>query len=245
MLFRVLVAFGAILAIGSTIAYFVYFGAILDYSISESPEDWAFLGAYIGGVITPALTFISVIFLIRSLDLQKQANKRLEDEVARSEKFNQLKSFEEKFFHLIEAQRNLFNYLELKFSPVVVKKSTEAVIFLEDLIYELRCKKVGDLKISELISQVDYKDSMYSISRGFYVIQKTIHQKLTSELGFSRADRKDHYTTLVNFSDYALLRLLMISLRFETNEVNKKILDNECLLEVFEEVGLLDYKNDL
>ena len=60
-------------------AYYHNFGISGD--VSQKTDVWGQFGDYVGGVLNPILSFISIYLLISSLSLQRQANTSLVDEI--------------------------------------------------------------------------------------------------------------------------------------------------------------------
>lgn len=77
-------------------AYYLNFG--IDGDISQKTDIWGQFGDYLGGVLNPILSFISIYLLINSLSLQHRANASLVDEIKRQEKLEEFKKFEFRFF---------------------------------------------------------------------------------------------------------------------------------------------------
>ncbi|WP_112196271.1 hypothetical protein [Pseudomonas sp. LG1E9] len=193
----------------------------LGYVVSDSPEAWGQLGDYVGGVLNPLLSFVSIVLLIKSLALQNDANSDLRDEIRNTRKTERLRSFEAQLFHMIESQRSLFDSLRLEISlngEDIEKFGADAVIAIEDEIIRIRKEfdldQLGDDRIREFLEQVDATDKIFGVTRIFYNIVKLITDKLSDGNGFEKSDRTAHYVTLINFSDFALLRLIMISVQF-------------------------------
>lgn len=194
----------------------------LGYVISDSPEAWGQLGDYAGGILNPLLSFISIVLLIKSLVLQNDANSDLRDEIRNTRKTERLRSFEAQLFHMIESQRSLFDSLRLEISlngENIEKFGADAVIAIEDEIIRIRNEfvdldQLGDDRIRDFLKHVDATDKIFGVTRIFYNIVKLITDKLSDDNGFEESDRAAHYVTLINFSDFALLRLIMISVQF-------------------------------
>ncbi len=66
--------------------------------LSKSTEVWAQFGDYLGGVVNPILTFLSIVLLIKSVNLQREANSSLILENKRQEHLDYLKNFESRFY---------------------------------------------------------------------------------------------------------------------------------------------------
>ena len=74
----------------------VIFSFVLNFhtqSISDELQDWNNFGGYVGGTLGPLLSFLSVVLLIKTLELQRKSSKSLEDEIERTKQQDKLKTF--------------------------------------------------------------------------------------------------------------------------------------------------------
>ena len=208
----------AALAISTVfISYIINFYFKLNFTISNDTAVWGQLGDYFGGLLNPILSFISVVLLIKSLRLQNEANEDLRKELINTEQTEKIRSFESLFFNMINSQKVLFDSFKIKVNTTsqdVIIFGVEAVIKIEDEIENIRKQHQDDKLIIEFLEGVDSNDQIFGVTRGFYIIVKMITEKLSNDNGFSEEDRKSHLLALVNFTDYSLLRLIMISLQF-------------------------------
>ncbi|MDF9756423.1 hypothetical protein [Pseudomonas hunanensis] len=221
-------------------ALIAYAAKFHDSAISSDPAVWGQLGDYFGGLLNPALSFISLILLIKSLRLQNETNFDLRKEIKRNEKNESLQSFETLFFNMISSLQNNFNSFSINLPNLNNKKinSQEAVIAIETVIEDMREKSYSDEAITEYLEEVDATDKIFSATRSFYIIAKTIEDKLTNDKGFSKADRISYIVTLINFTDFSLLRLIMISMQFMKYESTNFLIKSENFNEALSEVGL-------
>ncbi|MCY1459504.1 hypothetical protein D3C76_1648140 [compost metagenome] len=67
---------------------------------------------------------------------------------------------------------------------------------------------------------------------------KMISEKLSDSNGFSLDDRASHYLTLINFTDFALLRLVMMSAQFMQFSSTDYLKSNKEFNVVLSETGL-------
>ena len=221
--------------------YIINFYFKLNYSISKDTAVWGQLGDYFGGLLNPILSFISVVLLIKSLRLQNEANEGLRKELINNEKTEKIRSFETLFFNMINSQKLSFDSFKIEVmanSQVVVIYGAEAVIKIEDEIESLRKKYQDDKPIIDYLEQVDSNDQIFGITRVFYIIVKMITEKLSNDNGFSEEDRKSHLLTLVNFTDFSLLRLIMISMQFMNFQSINYLRSNNDFNTVLNEVEL-------
>lgn len=230
-----------VIVIGSYIFRF-YFQ--LHHTVSDNVEQWAQLGDYAGGLLNPILSFISLVLLIKSLNLQNEANLDLRKELKTNEKNEKLRSFEAYFFNMLNSQKIAYDSFKLEFeneTGIDVLVGVEAVMKIEDDIdIILEDNNLDDVKdkISKYIETLDEKDKIFSMVRIFYIIIKMIDDKLSDNHGFTAEDRNKHYTTLINFTEFSLLRLIMISCQFLSCHPSAYINSHSDFNAILEDVGL-------
>lgn len=235
------IAAAAILIVIVYLTYFVHFYVFLGYAISDDSEAWGQLGDFVGGILNPLLSFVSIALLIKSLSLQNEANKNLRIELKNNEKTEKLRSFEVLFFNLVNSQKNLFDSFRIEFESegkLALLMGVEAVMKIEDDIEEIRKKEGEDQQVSDYLDEVDRKDQIFGLSRAFYIIVRMISEKLSDAEGFTCAERKAHYMSLVNFTDFAQLRLVMICVQFMDFESTKYLRSAKEFKAAVEELGL-------
>ncbi|WP_020683663.1 hypothetical protein [Marinobacterium rhizophilum] len=223
------------------LSYFIHFYMILGYKISNDSAIWAQLGDYAGGILNPILSFISIVLLIKSLTLQNQANLDLRREIKNNEKTEKLKSFESIFFNMINSQKYLFDTFRIEVSideEYVTRTGVEAVIEIENAIEARRENNPNDNIVQEYLDNLDAFDQIFGITRTFYIMVKMISEKLSDSHGFNLEDRNSHFLTLLNFTDFAQLRLIMICVQFMDFESVKYLKNNDEFKAVLDETGL-------
>ena len=231
----------AVLIIAVFLSYFLHFYVSLGYGISNDSAIWGQLGDYSGGILNPLLSFVSIVLLIKSLTLQNEANITLRNEIKNSEKTEKIRSFESLFFNLINSQKNLFESFSIKFESgeeSVKVGGVKAVIRIEDEIEDMRSKEKNDEEVAAYLEELDENDQIFGLSRSFYIMVLMVTEKLSDSNGFSFDDRRDHFMTLINFTDFAQLRLIMICIQFSDYESCKYIRSSSEFKSVIEEVGL-------
>lgn len=194
--------------------YIFHFYISLGYEISNETEVWGQLGDYAGGLLNPLLSFISIVLLIKSLTLQNEANKGLREEVERARRTERLRSFETQLFNMINSQQSYFDRFKVSLESgdgVVTYFGAEAVINIGDAVEALREK---NLTVNDYLEEIDSSDQIYSLTRIFQNIVKVIDERLCDSSGFTMEDRKSYYLTLINFTDFSLLNLIMIATQF-------------------------------
>lgn len=235
------IAAPAILIVIVYLVYFFQFYVSLRYLVSDSSEAWGQFGDFVGGVLNPLLSFFSIVLLLKSLALQMEANKGLRIELKNNEKAEKARSFEVLFFNLVDSQKNLFNSfrVDLEFEGKWTSlMGVEAVMKIEDGIEEIRKQGGGGQQISDYLEEVDRKDQIFGLSRAFYIIVRMTSERLSDAEGFSYAERKAHYLSLVNFTDFSQLRLVMICVQFMDFESTKYLRSLSEFRAVIEDLGL-------
>jgi hypothetical protein len=222
-------------------AYLVKFYFILDYSVSNTQSVWGNFGDYAGGILNPILSFITIVLLIKSLDFQKESNNSLEGQLAKNEQLGKLRSFESLFFNMIDAQKNLFDSFQIVVPSENSSKTikcVKAVIEIELEIERIRENDGGDDQVLKYLKAIDSTDQIFGLSRAIYVTVLLISKKLSDDEGFSLKDREDHFSTLINFTDFAQLRLAIICVQFLDYKSAKYLRQHDEFKNIAEKLGL-------
>jgi len=189
--------------------YYLNFG--LEGHISKKTDVWGQFGDYVGGVLNPILSFISIYLLINSLSLQREANASLVKEVNRQESLEDYKKFEMRFFHLVESLEKTFSRFGICIGDVdgeedgITEKYSagSAVTYIEDSLVVLVDEGISKEKIREWLAELDSDDCLFSIVRRFYLIVKLINE--------SGYEKDDYYEILINLTDLKIISLVAIS----------------------------------
>ncbi|MDK2594232.1 hypothetical protein [Pseudoalteromonas obscura] len=220
--------------------YWLNFNFHLGYGISSDPADWGVLGDFLGGVLNPILTFFTIVLLVNSLDLQKESNSHLKQELEKNEKLEKVKSFETRFFNMIDSQKALFERFHIELlddsGNKVLYKASNAVKEVEDLVSDMISLGAPEAQIKNALKQVDSDDEIFSLVRAFSLIIKTINQKISVEEGFSVSEKQEYYETLINFTNYSQLRLILLSRKY-LNYDNISVLREIHFSQVLERLG--------
>ncbi|WCE28797.1 hypothetical protein [Vibrio sp. SCSIO 43137] len=207
------------------------------YDFSDDVDHWNQFGGYVGGVLGPLLSFISLVMLIKSLNLQNESNATLREESRLNIKNEKLRSFETHFFNLLGSQRESFEYFRLTFDNQSYS-GVEAVRKLEEKVVELRNVNATDDEIKSMICEADSEEKLFNTQRVFYIITKTIVQKLSDENGFTVEERKSQMETMINFTEFSMLRLVLISMQFMNYKSSRLMRDTEELVAVLSDLKL-------
>lgn len=221
--------------------YAVKFYGIFGFSLSSDPAVWGQLGDYIGGLLNPTLSFISIILLIKSVSLQNEANSDLRKELKNNEKTERFRSFNSLFFNMIDSQKTLLRDLKIDFEQngkVETEHGAIAVMRIEAEIEQLRESGASEKEIIEYIKKLDSEDQIFGILRAFYICLKNIFEKLSQENGFNDFERKEQVLTLVNFTDFSQLRLILIGTQFLNYKSSRYLRENLEFKLALDEVNL-------
>lgn len=207
--------------------YYLNFG--LEGHISKKTDVWGQFGDYVGGVLNPILSFISIYLLINSLSLQREANASLVKEVNRQESLENYKKFETRFFHLIDSLEKNFSRFGICIGDVdgeedgITEKynSGAAVTYIEDSLLVLVEEKISKDRIKEWLAEIDSDDCLFSIVRRFYLIVKLINE--------SSYEKDDHYEILINLTDLKIITLVAIACSYFDWEIVDYIKSSKVL----------------
>lgn len=236
---RYLAAAAACVALVAT-AYAWSFWHNLDRPISGDPTDWGIFGDYFGGLLNPALSFISILLIVKSLSLQREANIDFRQDLDASNIDALRRSFESKFFALIAAQSDQFKSFKLTVETVDGTKElsgANAVWELEELIDELRNKGAA-MNIPMLLKHYDKDDQIYSCLRRFYVAVKLVMNDLSDDRGFTEEIRADYLESLINFTELSAIHMIHICMQYTDDYPSLYLKENAELLAKLASLGL-------
>ncbi len=222
-------------------AFYYQFSVKLDYPLSKNPSDWVDFSDYIGGVLGTTFSFLSFIFLLHSLKLQNDANKELRNEAKANQKNEKFRHFESHFFNLLEAQRSSFDKFKFENNiqgVLTTCSGVEAVVELENVLEVMRELRFDDEDITDYLDEFDESEKIYNSIRIFNNILKLITLKLSDANGFTADDRKSQIETLITFTEFSLLRLVLISMQFMDLPSCDSIRANTEFINILEELGL-------
>lgn len=222
------------------VSYIFQFYFNLGYELSEQPSDWVYFGDFFNGLVSPLLSFVSLILLIQSLNLQNQANTELRAEIQLNHKNEQLRTFETYFFGLIEAQKASFANFELEFKAgenVKILGGACAIRELEDRIEYSRRRHATYTEIKEMLDKLDQDEHIYNSIRVFYNIVKMITERLSDANQFDETIRANQFQTLISFTEFSQLRLVMICMQFMDYPSADYLKNNQEFMAVLKELG--------
>ncbi|WP_440985341.1 hypothetical protein ACQHIH_00015 [Xanthomonas sontii] len=211
--------------------------------ISKNPESWGQIGDYLGGVLNPILSFISLVLIVKSLNLQRESNLALKMELEQSRQGEKLRSFENKFFNMIEVQSSNFQKFYVDFPGDIADTRLNgpiAVIAMENEIERLRQLQAPQNEIAAFICSCDSEDQIFGAVRTFFTCAKYVMDHLSDAKGFSQEERLEYLKTLINFTEFPLVRLNMIAIKFLDYEASRYLKSCGDFKEVLQSLEL-DY----
>ena len=232
----------ALLVVVLTAGFYAYhFNYSLGYGISTETDKWGQFGDYFGGILNPLLSFAALLCLIQSLTLQNQANRDLSAEIKANKQHEKFRTFSLLFFNVIEAQKSQIGSMVIK-AEVGSDSSTisgvDAILHLEEKIETLREDGASQADIEIYLDEIDFKDCIFGMLRSFYLAAKLVNDRLSDSEGFSSTDRASHFQTLVNFTDFSQLRLILIAAQFTRGPYANFLTTHPEITQTLELVGL-------
>lgn len=199
--------------------YSLKFG--VGYLSTQNADVWGQFGDFMGGVLNPILSFISICLLIRSVTLQVQSNTTLAQEIKRQELLEDYKKFEVRFFSLIEAQDLNYSKFRILINDgadnddhheggktsdfaITEYRANNAVTYIDDNLCLLVKGGIDDERIISWLECLDVDDQFFSLVRRFYLLVKLIDDKIDV------AKKEEQYELLINLTDERLLTIIVI-----------------------------------
>lgn len=219
----------ALIIIATWFAYYLEFGHWFNFS--KDTAVWGQFGDFLGGVINPLLTFITVIYLINSVNLQREANNSLIS-------LEEFKKTEAKIHNMLEGQRTSFESFRIEtFNNIgqsIILKDGIAVSHLEEMILDMIDRGYTKEQVTEELSNLDKGDNIFSLTRRFYNIIKTIQNEIPAK------DQAKYFETLLNMTEYKQICLILIALEMFDWTINKTIDDSG----IFSSLSLEQYRKE-
>lgn len=217
---------GATIVILAWVSYWLMFGNGVNFS--SDTAVWGQFGDFLGGVINPILTFISVILLINSVGLQRQANESLIE-------LEDFKKTEVKFYNMLESQRVNFEHFKIYIDKNGVETAIyngEAVLYIENLILEKINNGGSRESVRKDIESLDKSEAIFNVVRRFYLLAKLILSNTPKE------KHAEYFETCRGMTDYRLICMIVISLEiFDWSIIDE--IDQSSILDV---EGLTEYR---
>ena len=213
------------------------------HGLSEEKGDWGTFGDFVGGLSNPIITFITMCMLIKSIDLQKDANNsiieqnnRIKNSEVKQGELEDLRSFESTFYRLAEVARQEYSRLRIKDLNGEEYREAYAVSYIEEGIirrHQANIEEGTHSEFSKMFDMLDAQSSMgiFSSIRSFYILFK-----ITIEVCPVRHQEK--YLEICNYTmPVRFLNLVCIAQAYSGWEILKLIEDRGF----FKKEGLEDY----
>ncbi|WP_141111042.1 hypothetical protein [Chromobacterium haemolyticum] len=185
---------------------FIFATNFHEQEISKNSVSWSEFGSYFGGTLGPILSFMSIVLLIKSLDLQMAANKTIIEDSDHQKKIEEQKNFETQFFNLINTQQQHFEQFKI-ITPATKKtiQNTFAVTYIENKIVAHINRGHSKNEIIKNLETIDPNDAIFSCTRRFNLIIRTI------KASNFQTEKISYYEKLINLTDHKLLCLIAIA----------------------------------
>lgn len=232
---------GALTITGALLIYYLNFNEGL--GLSSDKGDWGTFGDFIGGFSNPIITFITMCMLIKSIDLQKDANisiieqnNHIKNSEERQKELEDLRSFESTFYSLAEVARQEYSRLTIKDSSGKEHRESYAVNYIEEEIirsYKDNIEMDVQPDFEAMFDKLDEQSSMgvFSSVRSFYILFK-----ITTEVCPPRHQEK--YLEICNYTmPVRFLNLVCIARAYSGWGILKLLEDRAF----FEKEGLKEY----
>ncbi|MGP6472906.1 hypothetical protein [Rahnella aceris] len=217
-------AFSLLLAVIGT--YYFWFKHTLNYVLSDRGEVWGQFGDYLGGVLNPILSFITIIILIITAIYQQNQNEL-------TDKREQTRRFEDRFYGMLSYQKSS---LEIFQTSVLGKENLDAKQLITLMENEL-----FDSERLSFIKSIESKDLVFQFIRQFYLLLKMIDDA-TIESTIDKKEKVKYYRWLINLTDFNLMRLIVFSSIFHDDlAASKYILSNGEFMGEIKAIGMGKY----
>lgn len=208
-------------------AYYFNFG--IHGVLSAKTEVWGQFGDYVGGVVNPILSFVTIYLLIQSVSLQRESNDSLMKEINRQEKLEEYKKFELRFFRLLETQEESFDRFKISIGEnddgnIEVLHGVAAVSYIENELSVLIDAKIERERVQGWLDSLDDDGAYFSLTRRFYLILKLINDNTAS-----RSERLELYEILMNLTDIKVISMIAILSVYYDWDVMKYIKSSDIL----------------
>ncbi|WP_317467893.1 hypothetical protein [Cronobacter sakazakii] len=218
--------------------------------LTDEKDVWGQFGDYFGGVLNPILSFISICLLIQSIRVQSVANRSIFLENKRQQDLDNKKSFEFRFYNLIEAQKSSLANFSVKVPALAGADkqfgqgdAAQAVNKIEEIIRAVKFRTMSSEDVTRALEELDERsgDSIYSFARRFYLLIRLIDVEVVTDNGFASNDRYTYTEILINLSDFSAVRLLCICLAHLNWPSVKYMNEFKELQDVINDTGLVEY----
>lgn len=219
---------------------FVSSYVFFSYQFNNSKEALHISGLLLALLLNIVAIVYIVSFMTKSNPVGRNdaSNHALMREMIKNEK---RRSFENYFFNALGFQDKVYDKFKIDFNiggdPNTLS-CTDAIIGIEEDVESLKRSNASSAEIAEYLVKIDSADDIYRVVRTFSNVAKLISEKLSDDNGFTAEDRKSNYLTLINFTDFAVLRLVILASQYLGYQFIVVLKNNEEFESVMKEVGL-------
>lgn len=212
--------------LGVFAVYLYWFKFNLGYHVSSSGEVWGQFGDFIGGILNPILSFITILILVFTSIYQQKQNEN-------SEKRESIRRLDDRLYGMLSYQRTSYETSVVSISNIEKSQMNEIPKLFEDIFF---CQK--DMSI---IDSVNFRSSIFVIVRQFYLIIKSIDEA-SSDIPMSEDEVRKYYRLIINMTDFGLIRLVLLCVCYYKGiAAINYILNNKLFMEEVEGLGFKDY----
>lgn len=220
-------------------AYIVNFH---DTPVTKDPGDWGIFGDYIGGLINPTLSFISVLILARSIHMQSASQRDATSQFNSIMKREALRSHDELMRTLTQPLGDptgiSITYTLSGRKPITISGKLVAS-HIENLIENQTIGSNSTVSIEDFIGICDINDDIYETHRRFATCLKIIESNLSKEAGFVACDRRVAIETLISLTCFHKLRLIKIGIENLRNPQIEYLKSSEDFIAVATKLELI------
>ncbi|MEX9770431.1 hypothetical protein WEU31_07890 [Morganella morganii] len=214
---------------GVFFTYFYWFKIELDYETSKNPEVWGQFGDFVGGLLNPILSFITVVILIITSLYQQNQYQHMEKREAN-------KRFDDRFYGMISYQRDFSHEFKCRLPNGTDASLKELIVYIESIFF--------DTKNHAPLNNEAFRNSIFPLIRGFYILVKMINDSHKDKV--SNDDTARYYEWLVNLSDYDLMRLVLFCIfYYEGISSFEYIKSNDKFINTLSKIGWESYINEI
>jgi len=172
--------------------------------------------------------------------LQNQANTDLREEIRENRRTEKIRSFSILFFNMIEEQKALLNGLrfDVLAGDFTEAKGVAAIMLLEDEVHSMREDGKSDDDIAKFLMELDSNEKIFDVLRAFYVTVKIVSEKLSDKNKFNFSDRKEYFETLISFTNFSQLRLIVMLIQFLNYPATSYLRNNREFVQIISDLGL-------
>ncbi|GAB3099639.1 hypothetical protein G8770_03490 [Aestuariicella hydrocarbonica] len=200
------------------LVYFIWFYAINGKGLSENPSDWGTFGDYLGGIINPLIAFFALMWLVKSVRIQRielQATRKELKEAAQAQlrtaiHYEDMKKIEDCRVY-VESMTKMAFESKLIASGYNGSLPNNCILYSKEIILKLR-KEFRDENLEEL-KDISYK--VQSIKGGLEAWALAHGDQHCYAVEYHKAYMKDFVIAL-----WSLLLIDDDAVLFFTNQAN-------------------------